>query len=163
MNRQSVAVLILVVWVGALGWLFSRRTGPTGGVLLDDATRTVEPGTLYYPVSMGGVPVGFASNTVDTVPEGLLIEDRLTLEIPALGAIQRVEATTRARLTNTLRLQTFVARLVGDAGRFTVGGPARPRECSPAGGGMAVPSPGPAAGGHRAGKPAVGRRGRNPL
>lgn len=122
MNRQSVAVLILVTWVGALGWLFSRRTGPTGGLLLDDATRTVEPGALYYTVSMGGVPVGFASNTVDTVPEGLLIEDRLSLEIPALGAIQRVEASTSARLTNTLRLQSFVAKLVGDVGRFTASG-----------------------------------------
>ncbi len=122
MNRQSAAVLILLTWVGTLGWLVWRQTGPTGGLLLDDATRTVEPGALYYAVSMGGVPVGFASTTVDTVPEGLLIEDRLSLQIPALGAIQRVEATTSARLTNTLRLQTFVAGLVGDAGRFTASG-----------------------------------------
>ena len=122
MNRQSVAVLILITWVGALGWMVARRTGPTGGLLLDDATRTVEPGTLYYTVSMGGVVVGFASNTVDTVPEGLLIEDRLSLEIPALGALQRVEAYTTARLSNSLRLRSFVARLVGDAGRFTASG-----------------------------------------
>ena len=122
MNRQSIAVLILLTWVGTLGWLVARQTGPTGGLLLDDATRTVEPGALYYAVSMGGVPVGFASTTVDTVPEGLLIEDRLSLQIPALGAIQRVEASTSARLSNTLRLQTFVAGLVGDAGRFTASG-----------------------------------------
>jgi hypothetical protein len=43
-NRRSLAVLILVTWLGSVGWLFSRRTGPRDGLLLDDATRTVEPG-----------------------------------------------------------------------------------------------------------------------
>ena len=71
---------------------------------------------------MGGVAVGFASNTVDTVPDGLRVEDRLSLEIPALGVIQHVEASTTAHLTNSLRLETFEARLVGDAGRFTASG-----------------------------------------
>ncbi len=122
MNRKVVAGLILSSWVVALGWLVSRQTQSGGGAVLDDAVRTVEPGALYYTVSMGGVPVGFASNTVDTVPEGLLVEDRLSLEIPALGTVQRVEARTTAVLSNTLRLQTFVAGLTGDAGRFTASG-----------------------------------------
>ena len=98
MNRKVLAGLILSSWVIALGWLVSRQTQSSGRTVLDDAVRTVEPGALYYTVSMGGVPVGFASNTVDTVPEGLLVEDRLSLEIPALGTVQRVEARTTAVL-----------------------------------------------------------------
>jgi transglutaminase-like putative cysteine protease len=121
-NRRAAATLILLTWLGALGWLWRRETRTPRSTALDDAVRTVEPGALYYRVSMGGVPVGFASNTVDTVPQGLLIEDRLSLEIPALGALQRIEAHTTARLTNTLRLRSFVAELAGDAGRFTANG-----------------------------------------
>lgn len=121
-NRRTTAILILLSWAGAVGWLVARQTRSVGGGVLDDAMRTVEPGALYYTVSMGGVPVGFASNTIDTVPEGLLVEDRLSLEIPALGTMRRMEASTTARLSNTLRLQSFVAGLVGDAGRFTASG-----------------------------------------
>lgn len=122
MNRQAAAALILLTWLGALGWLLRRESNSPRGTALNDAVRSVEPGALYYRVSMGGVPVGFASNTVDTVPQGLLIEDRLSLEIPALGALRRIEARTTAHLTNTLRLRTFDAGMVGDAGRFTATG-----------------------------------------
>jgi hypothetical protein len=121
-NRKAAAAAILVAWVATLGWLLSRQAQSGATTVLDDAARTVEPGALYYTVSMGGVPIGFASNMVDTVPEGLLVEDRLSLEIPALGTMQRVDAHTSARLTNSLRLQNFVASLIGDAGRFTASG-----------------------------------------
>jgi len=121
-KRQTTAILILLSWAGAIGWLIARQASSVSGGVLDDAMRTVEPGALYYTVSMGGVPIGFASNMIDTVPEGLLVEDRLSLEIPALGTMRRMEAYTTARLSNTLRLQSFVARLVGDAGRFTASG-----------------------------------------
>ena len=119
MNRRAFAVIILAAWIGALGWLFARESGQPGGTILADAERAVEPGAMFYTVSMAGVKIGFASNTVDTVPEGLLVEDRMFLEVPALGAIQRIDVRTTAHLTNTLRLQSFEAGLSGTAGRFT--------------------------------------------
>ena len=122
MNRRTVAVVILTGWLGALGWLLARETGGPRGLLVGDATRSVEPGALYYAVSLGGVRVGFASNTLDTVPDGLRVEDLLLLEVPALGTIQRTEARTVAELTNSLRLLRFEARLAGSAGHFTATG-----------------------------------------
>ena len=59
-NRRTTAILILLSWAGALGWLVARQTRSVRGGALDDAMRTVEPGALYYTVSMGGVPIGFA-------------------------------------------------------------------------------------------------------
>ena len=122
MNRRTVATVILVTWTGAIVWLLSREMGRPSGLDLGDAQRAVEPGAMYYTVTMAGVQIGFASNTVDTVPEGLVVEDRMILEIPALGAILRTEARTVAHLTNTLRLTSFEASMVGDAGRFAAQG-----------------------------------------
>ncbi|MCZ6916219.1 MAG: transglutaminase-like domain-containing protein [Gemmatimonadetes bacterium] len=122
MNRTTLAGVMLLGWIASLGWLFTRAAGGPRGEALGDAVRAVEPGAMFYTVMLGGVPIGFASNTVDTVPEGLLIEDRLTLEVPALGSVQRVEARTVARLTNTLRLQSFEASMNASAGRFAATG-----------------------------------------
>ena len=122
MNRQTWAVIILVAWLGTIGWLLARELGQSKGLALADATRAVEPGAMYYTVSMGDVQIGFASNTVDTVPDGLVVVDLMLLEVPALGTIQRTEVRTIARLTNALRLQSFEAGMTSAAGRFTAHG-----------------------------------------
>jgi hypothetical protein len=117
-----IAVLILVVWAGMLAWLGLRELAEPSGFELSDAVRNVPPGANYYSVTMGGAQIGYAINTVDTVPEGLTVEDRLVLEVPALGEMQRTEARTVANLTNSLRLKDFEAGLAGEAGRFTARG-----------------------------------------
>ena len=122
MNRTTLAGVILVGWMVSMGWLFARQAGGPSGTALGDAVRAVEPGAMFYTVTLGDVPVGFASNIVDTVPEGLMVEDRLTLEVPALGTTQRVEVRTVAQLTNSLRLRTFEATMRADAGRFAATG-----------------------------------------
>ncbi len=122
MNRQTWAVIIVVAWLGAIGWLLTRELGQPSGLTLADAARAVEPGAMYYTVSMGDVQIGFASNTVDTVPDGLVVEDRMLIEIPTLGTIQRTEVRTIANLTNALRLQSFQAGMTGAAGRFVAEG-----------------------------------------
>ncbi len=122
MSRGIVATSVLVVWAGALAWLAVNEMSRPSGLDLDDAVRTVPPGANFYSVNMGDVTIGFASNMVDTVPGGLVVEDRLMIEVPAMGSWHRTDAHTVARLTNTLRLQSFEATLSGDAGRFRATG-----------------------------------------
>ena len=122
MNRQTWGVIIIVAWLGTIGWLLTRQLGQPSGLALADATRAVEPGAMYYTVSMGDVQIGFASNMVDTVPDGLVVEDRMLLEVPALGAIQRTEVRTIANLTNALRLLSFQAGMTTADGRFAARG-----------------------------------------
>ncbi|MDH5642720.1 MAG: transglutaminase-like domain-containing protein [Gemmatimonadota bacterium] len=124
MNRRTAALAIVGIWIGAMAWLWLRETGSNtaSDLLLAEAERTVEPGAMYYAVSMGGISMGYASNTVDTVPEGLRVEDRLFIEVPAMGEVQRAETRTVAMLSNNLRLRTFDASMASQAGQFTATG-----------------------------------------
>jgi Transglutaminase-like superfamily len=122
MSRGALATLILLTWVGALGWLGIREFGTRPTTTLDDTNRTVPPGSNFYRVTMGGAQIGYASSTVDTVPDGLVVEDRLVLEVPALGEFHRTETHTLARLTNTLRLREFEAGMASEVGRFLARG-----------------------------------------
>ena len=122
MNRRVAAVSILLVWVGAVGWLILRQTVRPDSQLLSDAVFRISPGATYYSLDLGGQQVGFASTSVDTIADTLQLRDYMLLEIPALGTLQRVEARTDANLTRSLRLRTFEASLRGDGVRFGASG-----------------------------------------
>ncbi len=124
MGRRSVAGTILVAWVGALAWLAGReyrqRAGGPGS--LEDVSRNIPPGSMFYQLSVGGSQLGFASTTLDTVPEGLVTDDRLIMAMPILGEIHRTQARAVSYLNRTLQLSHFEASLRGDAGTFTATG-----------------------------------------
>lgn len=122
MNRRTLAIAILAVWAGAIGWLVVRQTVATGSRLLADAVFRVSPGATYYSLALGGQQVGFASSSVDTLADTVQVRDYMLLEIPALGSLQRVEARTEANLTRALRIREFVAGLRGDGVRFGASG-----------------------------------------
>ena len=114
--------MILIIWLGAVGWLVTQQHLRGRSQLLADAALRVPPGATYFTLSLGGQQVGFASNKVDTLPDTILVQDVMRLQIPALGTILAVEARTEAVLTRTLRLRSFKAALRGDAARFTARG-----------------------------------------
>jgi len=122
MNRRSAAILILVIWAGAVGWMIMRQSARRDTQLLSDAVFSISPGATYYTLDLGGQQVGFASSSVDTLADTVKVRDYMLLEIPALGAIQRVEARTDANLTRSLQLRGFEASLRGDGMRFGVTG-----------------------------------------
>ncbi len=122
MNRRTVAVVVILVWVGALGWLAKRQYLRPRSELLADAALRIPPGATFFTLELGGQQVGFASNTVDTLPDTIQVQDMMMLEIPALGTVQRIEARTVAILTRTLQLRSFEAVMRGDAVRFVARG-----------------------------------------
>jgi len=118
MSRGALAGLILLAWVGALGWMGVRELTTPPRAEFDNSIRNVPPGANFYSVTLSGTQIGFASSTVDTVPNGITVEDRLVLEVPALGEFHRTETRTVANLTNTLRLVNFEATMASESGRF---------------------------------------------
>jgi hypothetical protein len=122
MTRRTAALLILVAWIGVLGWLIGRERFRPRSTLLSEAALNISPGATYYRVLLGGEQIGFASNLVDTLPDAIRVENAMLLQIPALGELQRVDARTVAELSRTLRLRRFDATLRGDAARFGVRG-----------------------------------------
>ena len=122
MTRRTGAILILLVWVGAIAWLVGRERFRPRSTLLSEAALNVSPAATYYRVLLGGEQIGFASNLVDTLPDAIRVENAMLLQIPALGEVQRVDARTVAELSRTLRLRTFEATLRSEAARFAARG-----------------------------------------
>jgi len=126
MTRRHVAVLVLLGWIGVMGWLVRREYfRPRAALLAESAVLSVTPGATYYTLSLAGEQVGFASSMVDTLADTVRVEDRMLLRIPALGTVQRVEARTKVNLTRALQLRGFDASLRGEDVRFAVRGAVR--------------------------------------
>lgn len=122
MKRRLLAATILGLWLGALGFLVHREYLGGGAPRLADQPLNVSPTATYYRVELGGRVVGFASNLVDTLADSVRVQDLLVLEVPARGAVERVEARTEAVLTRALKLRSFTASLRGSQSRFEVVG-----------------------------------------
>ena len=122
MNRRLLAGTIVLTWVGALAWLGYRQIGSASAGGIDMTLRTVPPGAAYYVVSVDDVIVGYASRTVDTVPEGIAVDDRLILELPATAGVTRTDMRTVANLTNTFQLRDFETTVGSDHGGFVTSG-----------------------------------------
>jgi hypothetical protein len=122
MNRRVLATVILVVWIGMMGWLVKREFFRPRAEILADAAMSIPPGATYYKLELGGEHIGFASSKVDTLQDTVTVQDLMILQIPVLGTVQRVEARTDANLSRTLRLRSFEASLRGADVRFGVSG-----------------------------------------
>jgi hypothetical protein len=122
MRRRSAAVAILAAWLAVAGWMVKREYFRPRSEILAAAALNVGPGATYYRVELAGQQIGFASSTLDTLPDTLRVLDQMQLMIPAMGTVQRIDTRTAANLTRTLRLRTFTATLRGDDIRFGVEG-----------------------------------------
>lgn len=122
MTRGGVALLLLGVWIGSLGWLVRREYFRPSSQLAVVSAATVPPGATFYSVFMNGTQIGFASNTVDTVPGGIYVSDILEIFVPVLGSTQRLNAHTKVNLSKALQLIGFEAKIEGDANRFVAHG-----------------------------------------
>ncbi len=111
MKWKVAAAAILVAWAAGLGLLVRREYFKPRALVVREAALRVGPGAEFYAVSLGGSPIGYASSTVDTMPDGLQVQDALVLDIAALGEIQRTELNTDVHLTRDLRLTGFTATL----------------------------------------------------
>jgi hypothetical protein len=89
---------------------------------LAEAARTVGPTASYYTISMGGGPIGYAVSTVDTFPTEIRAQDELTVDIEALGSVQRTQMVTEIHLSRNLVLRTFDATVTSPAGEFRAAG-----------------------------------------
>ncbi|MEE8134342.1 MAG: hypothetical protein V3T56_04765, partial [Gemmatimonadales bacterium] len=107
MNRKYLAVGILGVWLGALGWLLKREYLGPGTDLLPDASFNVSPGATYYRLSLGDVQIGFQSISVDTVADTVRVSNFTLLNVPAAGRGQRLETRMSINLSRSLQLRSF--------------------------------------------------------
>jgi len=105
-----------------LGWHVRREYYQPELTRLAEAALSLGPGVNFYTLSMGGRAVGLASSRLDTVPDGFLLEDLLSLELPALGQTGTAVVRTRVNLSPALVLTDFSFSLDSEIGRYSAEG-----------------------------------------
>lgn len=118
MSRRTLTILILALWLGAIGWLVQRQflAGPPE----DESARwPVPPGTAFHAVRLGDRQIGLTSLTIDTVPEGLRVSELVTIDLPRVSADRPRRSAIRieANYSRGLRLQSWNSDLLTEHGR----------------------------------------------
>ncbi|MEP6571358.1 MAG: transglutaminase-like domain-containing protein [Gemmatimonadota bacterium] len=90
----------------------------------DETEWPVAPGSAFYAVRLGGRQIGIATTTIDTLSEGLSIDDRLTLDVPAEAGkrSRRLLNRTTALLSRNLHVKSWRTSLVDDTRRSSISG-----------------------------------------
>lgn len=96
----------------------SHRSAPD----LAAGTERLPPGAAYFAVRLAERQIGLASLTIDTLPDGIRITERLDITLPAADGNRRVLATADAELTLDLRLRQFTTTWSGSAERLRATG-----------------------------------------
>ena len=74
-SRTVIAVAVLIAWGIGLGLLARRELFASLADLLAEAAMRLNPGATFYIVEQQGKQIGFASNTIDTVQNGIDVTD----------------------------------------------------------------------------------------
>lgn len=122
MNRKTIAIVLIAVWVAALGLLYRRNSMRTPEQALVEVGMRVSPATYYYMLRQGERQVGAASSSVDTSKTRVIATDFVRGEIPVGDDVLKIEARSQARFTRGMRLRDFTVRAVGDLAPFTMRG-----------------------------------------
>ncbi len=123
-SRRLLGGAVLVFWLGTVGWQVRREYfRPDLARLAEAAAMSLAPGVNFYSLSMGDRAVGLATSKLDTLPGGgFLLEDVLSLELPALGQTGTAEAQTRVQLDSALVMRDFSFTLASEVGVFSARG-----------------------------------------
>jgi transglutaminase-like putative cysteine protease len=124
MRRLQAALSVLVVlgWVVMLALQYRREYMQPELARLAEAALSLAPGVNFYSLTMGDRAVGLATSRLDTVPTGFVLEDLMTLELPALGQTGTATSRTQVTLDRSLVMKEFVFDLNSEVGAFEASG-----------------------------------------
>src|SRR5437660_252680 len=114
--RALVAWMILLLWLGGLGFLVRREYFRPNTERFAEAALRVSPGAVYYAVMQGSRQIGFASSTIDTATTTISVDDYLVADLPVGGRVHRASAHTHVVLTRALHMKAFAVTFEGDGG-----------------------------------------------
>jgi hypothetical protein len=120
--RALAAMLVLLLWLGGLGFLVRREYFRPSAERFAEAALRVSPGGVYYAVMQGNRQIGFASSSIDTATTTISVDDYLVADLPVGGRTHRASARTHVVLTRAMRTKAFVVTFEGDAGPIVARG-----------------------------------------
>lgn len=122
MKRRILAVMVLVLWFGMVGWQVRREYFQPELARLAAAALALAPGVEFYTLRMGDRTIGQATSRLDTVPSGFQLEDVMILDLPALGQTGTAVVRTVVDLSPSLVMDSFRFSLESEIGRFQARG-----------------------------------------
>lgn len=120
--RRPLAGAILIFWVAMVGLQIRREYYQPELSRLAEAALSLAPGVNFYTLRMGDRTVGLATSRLDTVSGGFVLEDLLSLELPALGETGTAVVRTRVSLSPSLVMTDFSFSLDSEVGRYEATG-----------------------------------------
>src|SRR5690606_16938594 len=126
MTRRILAPAVVLTWLVMVGWQVRREYFRTELARLGEAARALAPGVSFYTLTMGSRAVGQATSRLDTIPGGFVLDDRMSLELPALGQTGTAVVRTLVELDESLVMRSFDFTLDSEIGRFQAEGTLRP-------------------------------------
>jgi hypothetical protein len=105
--RGIAAIGILLAWSAALAGLVRRDILRTPAQAYAELALRVNPGNVFYAVLQNGVPIGYASSTIDTIVDAITFRDELVADLNVGGTLQRAVARTDIRLSRGFALRSF--------------------------------------------------------
>lgn len=106
-GRGLMAIGILAAWGAGIAAFVQREGARSPREKLAEAAARIAPGATYFAVEREGAHVGFASNTIDTIPGGLQVTDYLVGDLRVGDSLRRVTGQSVVRLTRGLGLREF--------------------------------------------------------
>jgi hypothetical protein len=114
--------MILAIWMVAVGWQVRREYFKPELARLAEGALSLAPGVNFYTLQMNGRAIGLATSKLDTVSTGFVLEDMMTIELPALGQTGSATAKTNVWLDPMLRMNRFDFSLTSGVGAFLASG-----------------------------------------
>lgn len=103
--RGLIAIAVLAAWGAGVATFVQREANRSPRERLAEAAMRVAPGAHYLMVEQNGRHSGFASVTIDTIPEGLQITDYSVRDVVAGAETRRAVVRVVAHLSRGLWLR----------------------------------------------------------
>ena len=118
--RGAVAVAVLAAWGGGMAVFVRREVTRPARERLAAASVRVAPVSSWLAVSRDGVPVGFASYTTDTVPDGLQFTEYVVRDEQAADSVRRDVRQVVVRASRAIGLREVLVGRNGPVGAARV-------------------------------------------
>ncbi len=106
-RRTTLGAAVIVAWIVGLVLLVRREYFRPQLERLAEAATHVAPGAVYYGLMQGDRQVGFASSSLDTTEQTIMLNDYLVADLPVGGKARRATARTNVTLTRALHMSSF--------------------------------------------------------
>ncbi len=112
-SRRNIGRLVLLGWAVALAWLARRQLSQGDSADTALRTRRLAPGAHYYAVYAGARQVGQLNLSVDTLVDGVRLDELMVLDLPLVDTTGMLARGSKYFLTRSLRLRGFSRTVYG--------------------------------------------------